>query len=213
MQALEMLREAGIAIVPTRLARSAAEAALAAQALGHPVALKIESPDLPHKTEAGGVRLGLGDAAQVRAAFDAVTAAAAAYAPRAAIAGVLVQAMARPGVELVLGVRRDPHYGPIVMVGLGGIFVEVFGDVVFGIPPLSKGDALGMLGRLRGVAILRGVRGRPAVDADALADALCALSVLAVRHPGIVELDLNPVFADEHGLVAVDWLMLEEPHA
>jgi acyl-CoA synthetase (NDP forming) len=121
--------------------------------------------------------------------------------------------MARPGVELVLGVRRDPHYGPIVMVGLGGIFVEVFGDVVFGIPPLSKGDALGMLGRLRGVAILRGVRGRPAVDADALADALCALSVLAVRHPGIVELDLNPVFADEHGLVAVDWLMLEEPHA
>jgi len=208
MEAQAMLAECGFRLVPTLLAATPEEAARCAGQLGGPVAVKIESPDLPHKTEAGGVRLGLTGPQQVAAAAAEVLAAARRHAPAAAIEGVLVQKMAAPGAELVLGVRRDPAFGPVVMVGLGGIFIEVMKDVVFAAAPVTEQDAVAMLQRLRGRAVLDGVRGQPAVDRAALARAISALSRFALAHPEVVELDLNPVFAGPGGTEAVDWLMI-----
>ncbi|HVZ42659.1 MAG TPA: acetate--CoA ligase family protein [Ramlibacter sp.] len=210
VEAGELLARAGLKIAPTRLARTAEEAARVAGDLGFPVAVKIESSDLPHKTEAGGVRLSLADAAEVRAAFADVMRNAQAFDPAARIEGVVVQAMARPGTELVLGLKRDPAFGPIVMVGLGGIFIEVLKDVVFAVPPLDEEGALAMIGRIRAQPLLRGARGKPPVDARAVAQALCALSCIALAHPDIAELDLNPVFAADDAIVAVDWLMVRD---
>lgn len=208
LQAAALLSKHGLRLVDSRLARSADEAVALARELGHPVALKIESPDLPHKTEAGGVRLNLQDDATVRSAFAEVMAAARAFDRQARLDGVLVQKMAVPGTELVLGLERDPAFGPVVMVGLGGIFIEVLRDAVFGVPPLSQADALGMVGRLRSQQVLQGVRGQEPVDTGALAEAICAISRLAMAHPEITELDVNPVFAGRGGITAVDWLML-----
>lgn len=210
MEAGEILARAGLRLAPTRFARNAGEAAEIAGELGFPVAVKVESPDLPHKTEAGGVRLGLRDAVQVGAAFDDVTARARAFDGDARIAGVVVQSMAEAGTELVLGLRRDAAFGPVVMVGLGGIFIDVLKDVVFGIPPLDMEGALGMVSRIRAQVVLRGVRGKAPVDARALASALCALSRIATEHREIAELDLNPVFAAGDAIVAVDWLMVRD---
>jgi acetyltransferase len=207
LQALEMLRDAGLTVVETRLARTAEEAVEIGAAIGFPVALKIESADIAHKTEAEGVALNLTDAAAVRSAFARVMSSARRHAPAALVDGVLVQKMARPGVEMVLGLRRDPVFGHVVMAGLGGIFVEVLKDVAFARVPIATGQAQRRIEGRRGHAILRGARGRPAADCGALAAALVAMSDLALRHPEIDELDLNPVFAGPDGVVAVDWLM------
>ncbi len=208
VEAAGILSKAGLSLVRTSLACDEEEAARIASEFGFPVALKIESPDLPHKTEAGGVRLGLPDPGSVRSAFREIVRSARAYDPAARIEGVTIQSMAAPGTELVLGLQHDAAFGPVVMVGLGGIFIEVLKDVVFGVPPLDHAAALAMIGRIRAQAMLRGVRGNAPVDVDALAQALCALSRIAVEHPEISELDVNPVFANEDGIVAVDWLMM-----
>lgn len=211
IEARDLLSRFGFGTVASRLAVTADAAARCADELGYPVAVKIESADLPHKTEVGGVRLGLADQEQVAHATAAVLAAARQHAPDTRIAGVLVQRMAAPGVELVLGVRRDPAFGPIVMVGLGGVFIEVLKDVVFAAAPVTEQHAACMLQRLRGRAVLDGVRGRPPVDRAALVQAICALSRFAMAHPEVTELDLNPVFAGPDGTVAVDWLMIRSP--
>jgi acetyltransferase len=156
------------------------------------------------------VRLGLTTREQVATAASEVLAAVRVQAPEATIAGILVQKMAVPATELVIGVRRDPSFGPIVMLGLGGIFVEALKDVVFASAPISEADAAFMLQRLRGRAVLDGVRGRPGVDRASLAKAICALSHFALAHPEVAELDLNPVIAGPHGTVAVDWLMIRD---
>ncbi len=211
LQAAEILRTAGISVVNSVLTRSAGEAADAADKIGYPVALKIESPDILHKTEAGGVRLGLGDAGAVEAAFAEITADARTYRPDADIDGVVVQKMGSDGVEMVLGARRDPVFGPVVMVGLGGVLVEVMGDVVFRSAPVSRAEADAMLDDLQGVALLAGVRGGEPADREALVEMICALSVFAASaHPRLAELDLNPVLAGPDGAVAVDWLMVVE---
>lgn len=207
IKAAGMLRAAGLTMVETRLAKSAAEAARIAAEIGFPVVVKIESPDIGHKTEADGVRLGLKDPAAVEKAFADVTAAAKKHLPSARLDGVIVQSMAKPATEMVLGLRRDPVFGHVVMVGLGGIFVEVLKDVVFARAPVSAVDAEMMLDRLVGAAVLAGARGRPPVDRKALVGAIQALGTLAAAHPEIEELDLNPVFAGADGVVAVDWLM------
>lgn len=210
IEAAALLERYGLDLAPARLAVSADDAERHARELGLPVAVKVESPDLPHKTEADGVRLGVTSPQAVRLAFDSVVAAARAYRPHARITGALVQRMAEPATELVLGLRRDPSFGPIIMVGLGGILVEVLADVAFGAPPLDQQAARQTIDRLRAQAVLRGVRGRPAVDLDRLASALCSLSRLACENPQVTELDLNPVFAGQQGIVAVDWLMIRE---
>lgn len=206
--ARRLLADAGIPLVAAELAADADAAAAVAARLGLPVAVKIESPDVPHKSEVDGVRLGLASTGEVEAAAHAVLAAARERRADARIDGVVVQPMAAPGTELVMGVRRDPVFGPVAMLGLGGVFVETLKDVAFARAPLAREDVPAMIESLAGRAVLRGVRGRPAVDMETLADVLVALSRFAVDRPEIAEIDLNPVVAGPDGLMAVDWLVL-----
>lgn len=207
--AQQLLEACGVATARIALARNAEEAVGAAQALGYPVALKIESPDILHKTEAQGVQLGLQDAAAVRAAFAAVIAGAKRYQADARIEGVVVQAMAGGDVELVIGLQNDAVFGAVVMVGLGGIHIEVLKDVAFRKAPVTAAEAGRMLDELKGRAILDGVRGRAAVNRAALEQMISAVSVFGAAAGGrLRELDLNPVLAGPDGAVAVDWLMM-----
>ncbi|MCW5604644.1 MAG: acetate--CoA ligase family protein, partial [Burkholderiales bacterium] len=207
--AQRLLETCGVTTARIVLAKSADEAVAAAERLGYPVALKIESPDILHKTEAQGVRLGLQDAAAVRAAFEAVITSARRYQAEAKIAGVLVQAMAAGEVELVLGLQNDPVFGVVVMAGLGGIHVEVLKDVVFRKAPVTEAEAGRMLEELKSKAILRGVRGKPGVDRQAVGRLISAVSVFgAAAGERLRELDLNPVLAGPEGVSAVDWLMM-----
>jgi acyl-CoA synthetase (NDP forming) len=204
-----LLARAGIRLAPHALARSADEAVAAADRLGYPVALKIESPDILHKTEAQGVRLALADAAAVRAAFAAVTAAARAYKPGACIEGALVQAMSAGDVEFVIGVKRDAVFGPVVMAGLGGVMIEVFRDVAFRQAPVTEAEALRMLDELNARTVLDGLRGRPPVNRARLAQLISAVSCFgAAAGERLRELDLNPVLLSEEDAVAVDWLLV-----
>ena len=209
VRAAEWLSEYSIATAAARFARTAEEAIAAADALGYPVAVKIESPDVMHKTEVEGVKLGLPDAAAVRSAFTAIVASARRHRPNAHIGGVIVQPMATGCVELVVGLKQDPVFGPVVMAGLGGIHIEVLKDVAFRAAPVTVAQAEGMLRELRGQAILDGVRGQPAVDRAALCRFISAVSVFgAACGLRLRELDLNPVFAGPEGAVAVDWLLV-----
>ena len=184
-----------------------AEAAVAAaERIGYPVAVKVASADVVHKSDVGGVRLGVTSAASVRDAVREVTAAALAAVPGARIDGALVQGQARPGTELLLGVSRDPVFGPLVGVGLGGIFTEALRDVAFRIAPLTRGEAEAMLDELRAAPVLAGMRGQPAVDRSALVDAVCRLARLAADHPEVREIDINPlrVYGPGEGALALD---------
>jgi acyl-CoA synthetase (NDP forming) len=193
-----------------RLAHSAEEAAIAAAALGFPVVLKIQSPDIPHKTEAGGVRLNLTDANAVQVAYREIVAAAERYRPGAAIEGVLVQRMAPKGHELVIGVVDDDTFGPVVMVGFGGTTVELFGDVTHRPAPISEPEAEQMVRSLRSARLLAGFRGAPAVSIAPLAALIARISEAAIDHRGrIREMEFNPVIlhADGSGLTIADALM------
>ncbi len=199
-----------------RMVTSRAEAVAAAHALGGAVALKVQSADIPHKTEAGGVLLGLVGGAPVAAAYDRILANARAYAPSAAIDGVLVQPMAAPGLEVILGIHHDAQFGPLLMLGLGGIHVEVLGDVVFAPVPLTAQYAETMIARLKGAALLGPVRGRPAADVAALVEAMVNLSRFAADHAqAIAEIDLNPVIvhAAGRGLTLADALLVKASSA
>ncbi|MFE4533628.1 acetate--CoA ligase family protein [Streptomyces scopuliridis] len=186
------------------LAECADEAVALADRIGFPVALKIVSPQITHKTEAGGVRTGLRSTAEVRGAFTGIVSNARAYDPQARILGVQVQQMVPSGTEVLVGTVTDPTFGPIVAFGLGGVLVEVLKDVTFRLAPASRDDALSMLDGIRAAEILRGVRGGAAVDRDALADLVVKVSRLAADFPEIAEVDLNPVFASASGVMAAD---------
>jgi acetyltransferase len=175
---------------------------------GVPLALKIVSRDVLHKSDVGGVRLDLTGAAAVAEAFDAIVRDVRAHQPDADIAGVLATPMSARGVELIVGVVRDPQYGQVLMVGLGGVFVEAMRDVVFRTVPVSQADALEMLGEIRAQAMLEGVRGLPTVDRLAIADLLVKVSSLAIAHPALAAIDLNPVVAHLDGYAVVDSRML-----
>jgi len=204
-----LLAQCGVATAPAKLATSAEEAATAAAALGYPVVLKIESPDILHKTEARGVALNLANADAVKAAHAELLANAKRYNPKARIAGVLVQKMAQGDVELVIGLKRDPTFGPVVMVGLGGVLIEVFRDVAFRAAPVTEAEALRMLDELKSRVVLDGVRGKPPVNKQALAQMVSAVSRFgAAAGERLAELDLNPVLAGPQGATAVDWLMV-----
>jgi acyl-CoA synthetase (NDP forming) len=194
--------------VPANALVSDRAAALAqARGMGFPVVLKIQSPDIAHKTEAGGVALNIGES-DVEAAFDRIMASAIAYAPDARIEGVLVQKMMPKGHEIVIGITRDPDFGPLVMLGSGGIYLEVLKDVVFAPPPISTEAAKTLIGRLKTAPILEGVRGEAAGDLDALAALISRVADLARAEDNIDQLDLNPVFVYPagEGVVAVDAL-------
>jgi acetate---CoA ligase (ADP-forming) subunit beta len=202
--AKELLRGQGIAVVPTSLAHSPSQAVRLAKSLGLPVALKVVSPDIIHKSDVGGVRLHLSSLSQVGKAYGEILATVRARVPEAVIEGISVQPMAKPGVEMVAGLTRDRTFGPVVMFGLGGIFVEVLNDVAFRVVPLRPRDARGMIREIRGFPTLQGLRGALPVDLIALEDVLLKLSDLAEEHPEIHAIDLNPVFAYPTGALAVD---------
>ncbi len=211
VSAQRLLESSGVPTVRCELARSAEEAVAAAARLGYPVVLKVESPQILHKTEVEGVRLALADAQAVREAYAAVMAAAQRHRPDARIAGVVVQAMARGEVELVVGLQNDAAFGVVVMVGLGGIHVEVLRDVVFRQAPVTRAEAGRMLDELRGRALLEGVRGRPGVDRGAVAELVSAVSRFgAAAGARLRECDFNPVLAGPDGAAAVDWLVVLE---
>ncbi|RCW67474.1 acetate--CoA ligase family protein [Pseudorhodoferax soli] len=214
VQAAAWLQAAGVPMAPVVLAHDADAAVAAWRYFGAPVALKVESPDIAHKTEVGGVLLRLDDEAAVRAGVATLRANAARHAPQARIDGVLVQPMAAGHVELVVGVQRDPVFGMVVMVGSGGVLVEVLKDVAFRRAPFGVDEGLAMLAELRMGAVLDGVRGQPAVDRRAIAQLLADLSRWAAATPRLAELDLNPVRIGADGPVAVDCVMvLRDPPA
>jgi acyl-CoA synthetase (NDP forming) len=209
-QAKEALALYGVPVVRERLARSAAEAAEIAAALGFPVVLKVESPDLPHKTEAGVIRLDLKTAAEVEAAFDTVMENAARVSPPPRINGVLVQPMVPQGAEIMVGGRVDKLFGPLIVVGLGGIFVELLKDTAIALAPVTQAEALAMLGRLKGQAMLDGFRGAAGVDRAALAGVICRIAEFIADHQGVVaEIDVNPLIAAGGRVLAVDALIVK----
>ena len=204
IEAKQLLAHAGVPVIEARLAKSADEAAKTATEIGLPVALKIVSPQITHKSDSGGVKLGLATADDVRAAFDAVVSAARTHAPGAHIEGVAVQRMAEPGVEVIIGLTTDPQFGPVLMFGLGGVLVEVLKDVAFRVVPLVPRDAKEMIHDIEGFPLLQGYRGQPPADLAAIESLIMSVSAFVEQHPDIVELDLNPVFAYPKGAVAVD---------
>ncbi len=191
------LADAGIPVIRTVRCCSADTAAVAADRLGYPAVVKVDHPELTHKSDAGGVRLNLTSAADVAAAAQQMLGLAHG-------AAVLVQHQ-HEGIEVVVGGVRDPEFGPMVLAGLGGVLVETLRDVQLAVAPVDETQALAMLRSLRGAAVFAGLRGQPAVDLGALAAVIVAVSELMDDHPEIAELDLNPVLADQTGCVAVDW--------
>ena len=204
IESKRILDEAGIPVAKTQLAETADEAAKIAGDVGFPVVLKIVSPDVTHKSDVGGVKVGLEDEAAVRAAYAEIVSAVKERQPKARIEGVAVQHMAPPGTEVIVGMSKDPQFGPVLMFGLGGIFVEVLKDVAFRIVPLEERDAREMIDEIKGRAVLDGVRGGEPADIGALAGLLLKLSAFAEANPQVEELDLNPVFAYKDGCIAVD---------
>jgi acetyltransferase len=203
----DLLRGAGLPVIETTLARTPDEAVAQAAVFGYPVVLKVVSPHIVHKSNTGGVRLGLRDDAAVRAAFSDLRALARAV----EFVGVAVQPMAAPGVELALGGHRDPQFGPIVLFGLGGVFVEVLRDVALRVAPLTRLDAEDMLDEIRGRRVLDGARGGAPVDRPALVEALCQLGDFLLARPWVESVDLNPVLAGPEGLSAVDARVVLSP--
>ena len=172
--------------------------------------MKIVSPEITHKTEMGGVMLDV-PAAEAGAAYDRLIARVKEHAPQAKLDGVLISPMVRGGVEMILGVQNDAVFGPVVMLGLGGIFVEVLRDVTFRIAPFGVEEARGMIAELRGAAILKGARGQPPADTDALAEAVSRLSLFAAAHKEVLKsVDVNPLLvrAKGQGVAALDALIL-----
>ena len=201
----------GVTAPRESLVQSAATAADAAQKIGYPVVLKIDSPDILHKTEAGVVRLGLRNADEVLTAHSEVMAGAAIHAPNAKINGVAVQQMVKGGVEVIVGVSYDAQLGPMLLFGSGGVMVEVYNDVALRHCPITRKEALEMIDEVKGAKLLRGFRGKPAADSDALADTLVSVSHLAVHLEGrLAELDINPlmVMPKGQGVKAVDALVV-----
>lgn len=211
IESKRIMAAAGVTVALAEPARDADEAAGIAARQGFPAVLKVLSPEVIHKSEVGGVALDLRSAEQVRDAFARIAANLAARRPGARFEGVTVQPMAAAGVEVLVGCARDPRFGPLVTVALGGVFVEILDDSVTRLAPVAEGEARAMIARLDGAAILNGARGRPACDLDALAALIAAVSRLAANHPAIRELDLNPVMVYERGLVAVDARVILDP--
>ena len=205
MAGKRVLANFGIAVPKSLLIQGVTGAARACAELHPPLALKVVSPDILHKSDAGGVKVGLKDAAEVEAAVRAMMKLPAIE--RARIDGFLLEEMAAPGQEIVIGGLRDPQFGPLVMVGLGGVFIEVLADVSFRICPITRLDAAEMLDELKGAALLAGARGRKPVSRDAIVDALLKVGGaggLMMTHEDIAEADINPLIVSEHGAVAVD---------
>jgi acetyltransferase len=195
-----------IPVIPGNVAQNPTEAVEIANEIGYPVALKIVSPDILHKSEAGGILLNLENAAAVTAAFAQLMHNVKTAHPTARLEGVLVEAVAPPGYEVIVGMRRDPQFGPLMMFGLGGIYVELLTDVSFRVAPVSREEAVAMILETKAGRLLAGQRGHQAADINAVADCILRLSQLALDFPQIQEVEVNPllVLAQGQGTVALD---------
>jgi acyl-CoA synthetase (NDP forming) len=204
VESKELLKKAGIPVVEAKLARSKKEAVSISKKMGFPVVLKISSPDVIHKSDSGGVKLGLANATQVGKAYGEIILSIKKAFPKALIEGVSVQRMAPPGVEVIVGMSKDPQFGPVLMFGLGGILVEVLKDVSFRIVPVTERDAGEMIREIKGYPILEGYRGQKPASIPALEKLIVKVSQFVENNPQIKELDLNPIFAYPNKAVAVD---------
>jgi acetate---CoA ligase (ADP-forming) len=206
LEARDVISAYGFRVPQCIEAATEAEASEAARKLGFPVVLKISSPDILHKSDVGGVKVGMQDEAAVRKAFREIMASVKVRKPEAQVRGVLVQEMVRGGKEVILGVNRDPLFGPLLMLGLGGIYVEVLKDVVFQLAPISEEEAREMVASLKSYKLLQGVRGEKPADVQAVVEGICRISQLVGDFPQIAEMDVNPlsVYAEGKGAVAID---------
>jgi len=212
IESKELLQEAGIPVLETKLARTKKEALSLSKQIGFPVVLKIASPDILHKSDSGGVKLGLTNTTQVGNAYSEIMSSSRQEFPKVGIQGVSVQKMARPGVEVIIGMSKDAQFGPVLMFGLGGILVEVLKDVSFRIVPVTRKDAEEMIGEIKGYELLQGYRGQEAANIPALEQLIVKVSQFVEQNPQIKELDLNPIFAYKDGAVTVDArIILEAP--
>ena len=200
----ELLIEYGVYLPEAALVKTLAEAVEAADRLGYPLAMKIVSPDIIHKSDAGGIKLNLSNADEIKTAFEEIMKNAEKFAPRERIVGALLSTMVPPGQECIIGMIRDAQFGPVIMFGLGGIFVEVLKDVSFRVAPLADEDIDEMIREIKGYKILTGVRGEKPKDVEAIKAVLAKLSEIVIDNPEISEIDLNPVIVHEKGLSIVD---------
>ena len=193
-----------IPVTKFKVAKNEVEAVQFAEELGYPVVLKIVSPDILHKFDAGGVILNLNSPSEVKTAYNRILENVKKYKPNAKIVGILVQEMAPQSTEVIVGATKDPQFGPALMFGLGGIFVEVLKDVTFRIAPISESDAKEMITEVKAYPILRGYRGQPPADTEAIVKILLNTSRLVMEHQEIKELDFNPIMVYEKGAKTVD---------
>jgi succinyl-CoA synthetase beta subunit len=210
----EVLRAWGIPIPEGRLTRTVTEALEVAEQIGYPVALKVQAAELVHKTEVGGIMLDVNDPASLSSAYKDLYERIINLVPAKQLDGILVETMAAPGIEVALGIRRDPTWGPIMLVGLGGIWIEVLRDIVVGPAPLNEQEALELIKQLRAYPLLIGVRGRPPSDLASLAKVMVRLGRLALAHVDTVEeIDLNPLilYPIGKGLLVVDATIICSP--
>tara|TARA_Y100000590_G_scaffold426943_1_gene536604 strand:+ start:21 stop:731 length:711 start_codon:yes stop_codon:yes gene_type:complete len=204
VEAKQLLASAGVPVAQTQLATNSDEAVKAADNIGYPVVMKIVSPDIAHKSDVGGVVIDVGDSDQVRSVFEEISKSVAEKAPTAEIDGIAIQAMVPQGTEIIVGSTTDEQFGPVMMFGLGGVFVEILEDVAFRVVPLEPKDASDLVREIKGFPLLDGARGREKADLASLENLILNVSNLVDNNPQISELDLNPIFAYADGVVAVD---------
>ena len=204
VESKELLTQWGIPVVEAKLARTKKEAISLSKEMGFPVVLKIISPDIIHKSDAGGVKLGLANATQVGKAYTEIMSSIKEKYSPAQIQGVSVQKMVPAGIEVIIGMSKDAQFGPVLMFGLGGVLVEVLKDVSFRIVPLTRGDASEMIKEIKGYPILQGYRGKEPANITALEELIIKVSEFVEQNPQIKELDLNPIFAYKDKAIAVD---------
>ncbi len=203
-ESMDLLRAYGIKVPEARRATGAKEAVRIAEEIGWPVAMKVLSPDILHKSDAGGVKLGLNDSIQIKRAFEEIMKSAEKVTDRSRILGTIISPMVPPGQECIVGMVRDHQFGPVIMFGLGGIFVEVLKDVSFRVAPVAQEDIDAMVKEIKGFKILAGTRGEKPKDIRAIKDIIARMSQMVVDHPEIQEVDLNPVIVHEEGASIVD---------
>jgi len=207
-EAKELLKEYGIPVPDFKLIKSEDEIAGLAKEIFFPIVMKIVSPDIIHKTDAGGVKVGIKDEEDAIAAYQEIIFQAKKYNKKARISGVIAYTMVPQGTEIIIGMMKDPHFGPVAMFGLGGIFVEVLKDISFRILPIEERDAGEMITGIKGYEILKGARGEAPKDIKAIKILLMKISQLSIENPQIKEIDLNPVFVFDKGLQVVDVRMI-----
>lgn len=204
IESKELVKEAAISVNETKLARSIDEAISISNQIGYPVVLKIASKDITHKSDAGGVRLGITRPEEVSKAYEEIVRSVSLKYAGAVIQGITIQREAQPGVEVIIGMFKDAQFGPVLMFGLGGIFVEILKDVSFRIVPITRKDASLMIKEIKGYPLLKGYRGREAIDISGLEELLVRMSEFVQSYPEIKEVDLNPVFAYKDSYLSVD---------